>query len=80
MVKQVLKEEKKREEIKKDSTAKPAANPLEVKSHTELEWYEEAKKALESAKLGGDADLKSKDEDNKTAPNKLGPGEIIKLD
>jgi hypothetical protein len=45
-----------------------------------LEWYEEAKQALESAKLSSNQSLPAKDEADNTAPNKLGPGEIIKLD
>jgi len=66
--------------IKNTATAKPEIKSNEAKSHPKLEWYEEAKKALESAKLGDDSNFKSRDEDNKSAPNKLGPGEIIKLD
>lgn len=62
------------------TTTATTAAAAPAKSTSKLEWYEEAKKALESAKLGGNQDAKVKDQNNKTAPNQLDPGEIIKLD
>jgi len=51
-----------------------------VRGSSKLEWYEEAKKTLESAKLGDSKQGSPSDGNNRIAPNKLGPGEIIKLD
>lgn len=83
-------EENRKTEVRNDSHRPPAikpdvppaasVRPPAPKIHTKLEWYDEAKKALESAQVAGAPEIKTKDEDNKTAPNQLGPGEIIKLD
>jgi CxxC-x17-CxxC domain-containing protein len=74
-------EETKREEKNiKESKNVGLSEPGKDQSHSKLEWYEEAKQALESAKLSSNQSLPAKDEDDNTAPNKLGPGEIIKLD
>jgi CxxC-x17-CxxC domain-containing protein len=64
----------------KPSVKSSFAPQPEVKDSSKLEWYEEAKKALESARSSGNAPKTQSNDDDKITPNKLGPGEIIKLD